>query len=89
MPQKLRVWLLAAAGMTLVATATYACNIPVFRYALERWRPDDSEFLVFHPGPLAEPDLKLMDQFDDHDDVDTVWSNFDIPDAILDKVAPK
>lgn len=37
----------------------------------------------------AQRILKLMDQFDDHDDVDTVWSNFDIPDAILDKVAPK
>lgn len=33
--------------------------------------------------------LKLMEQFDDHDDVDTVWSNFDIPDAVLEKVSGK
>jgi YebC/PmpR family DNA-binding regulatory protein len=33
--------------------------------------------------------LKLMEQFDDHDDVDTVWSNFDIPDSILEKVTSK
>jgi hypothetical protein len=30
-----------------------------------------------------------MEQFDDHDDVDTVWSNFDIPDSILEKVTSK
>ncbi|MAG59099.1 MAG: YebC/PmpR family DNA-binding transcriptional regulator [Planctomycetes bacterium] len=32
--------------------------------------------------------LKLMDALDDHEDVDTVYANFDIPDAILEKVAP-
>ncbi len=36
----------------LSAASAYACNIPVFRYALERWRSDTCELLVFHDGPL-------------------------------------
>jgi hypothetical protein len=37
----------------LVAVPARACNIPVFRYALERWRPDAYEVIVFHRGPLS------------------------------------
>jgi hypothetical protein len=38
--------LLGAAGSSL------ACNVPVFRYALERWHPDDFEVTLLHHGPL-------------------------------------
>ncbi len=31
-----------------------ACEIPVFRYALERWEPYPYEILVFHEGPLPD-----------------------------------
>ena len=31
-------------------------------------------------GNQAESVLKLMELFDDHDDVQNLWSNFDIPD---------
>ena len=30
--------------------------------------------------------LKLIELLDDHDDVQAVWANFDIPDHILDAV---
>ena len=30
-----------------------ACNIPVFRYALERWEPDDVQVIVFHDQALT------------------------------------
>jgi len=30
-----------------------ACNVPVCRFALERWEPDDYQIVVFHRGPLA------------------------------------
>jgi hypothetical protein len=33
-------------------TAT-ACDIPVFRYALERWQPDPFVVVMFHRGPLT------------------------------------
>ncbi|MGH9064175.1 MAG: YebC/PmpR family DNA-binding transcriptional regulator [Acidimicrobiales bacterium] len=40
--------------------------------------------------PLGEEDarkvLRVMDALEDHDDVQSVWSNFDIPDAVLEAV---
>ena len=36
------------------AAATCACNVPVFRYALERWEPDPYLVIVFHNGQLTE-----------------------------------
>jgi YebC/PmpR family DNA-binding regulatory protein len=34
-------------------------------------------------GKIAEQMLRLMEAFDDHDDVQNVWANFDIDDATL------
>ncbi len=31
-----------------------ACQVPVFRYALERWPADPYELVVFHNGPLTK-----------------------------------
>ena len=45
------------------AVVVKACNIPVFRYALERWRPDVSQFVVFHRGQLDEDTATQLDQF--------------------------
>ena len=42
--------LVTAALWTLTATA---CNVPVFRYALERWEADPYEIVVFHREPLT------------------------------------
>src|SRR5262249_1058138 len=47
-------------GLVAPAAAT-ACNIPVFRYALERWRADSYEIVIFHHGPLAAPDQIVID----------------------------
>lgn len=37
----------------LLAAAAQACNVPVFRYALERWEPDPFQLVVFHDKPLS------------------------------------
>ena len=34
-------------------------------------------------GKAAQQMLKLMDSFDDHDDIQNLWANFDIADDIL------
>ena len=39
-------------GCFAVVVPALACQIPVFRYALERWEPDPYEVTVFHRGPL-------------------------------------
>ncbi len=35
-----------------VSTVALACNVPVFRYALERWPADPYEIMVLHEGDL-------------------------------------
>lgn len=42
------------------AVAVQACNVPVFRFALERWRPDPYRATLFHRGPLTEADRALV-----------------------------
>jgi hypothetical protein len=41
-------------------TLLQACNIPVFRYALERWNSDDYELIVFHNGELAAASIERL-----------------------------
>jgi hypothetical protein len=53
--QRLGGWLLvmlACAGA--LPLAAWACNVPVFRYALENWQPDRYQVLVLSRGPLNE-----------------------------------
>ncbi|MFT5129138.1 MAG: hypothetical protein ACI8W8_002759 [Rhodothermales bacterium] len=46
----------------LAATSALACNVPVFRYALERWPSDSYLMLVFHDGPMTETQAKMVKQ---------------------------
>jgi len=43
-----------------VAAPVLACNVPVFRYALERWNPDAYEVFVFLDGPATAEQRKLI-----------------------------
>ncbi len=45
------LYIVSFLSLTTVATA---CNVPVFRYALERWRPDTTDVVVFHSSPLSD-----------------------------------
>lgn len=42
----------AAFACLLSAGRAYACQVPVFRYALERWSPDRYQVLIMSEGPL-------------------------------------
>lgn len=44
----------------LAVSVAGACNIPVFRYALERWKADPCDVIVFHRGTLSELDQQLI-----------------------------
>lgn len=51
----------AAFGVLFLGTlAAYACNVPVFRYALEHWRADPYRITLFHEGPLSEAQQTLI-----------------------------
>ena len=40
----------------------WACSVPVFRYALELWPPDDYELVLFYNGPLNAEHKKLLEK---------------------------
>jgi hypothetical protein len=54
-------WLvLAAAAVLSCAGLAWACNVPVFRFALERWRPDGYRAVLLHRGPLTDADREQI-----------------------------
>ncbi|MEZ5941983.1 MAG: hypothetical protein R3C18_11365 [Planctomycetaceae bacterium] len=53
-------WLAALLVVATCGTAM-ACNIPVFRYALERWRSDNLKMVVVYRGSLSEQDRGLVE----------------------------
>jgi hypothetical protein len=56
-------FVLSLAGL-LIAGLAWACSVPVFRYALERWRHDKRDELyrvtVFHKGELSDDHLATL-----------------------------
>jgi hypothetical protein len=44
---------LIAFVLVFLTTAASCCNVPVFRYALERWEPDPFQLVIFHTDPLS------------------------------------
>src|SRR5579872_930388 len=41
----------------LIPVPARACNVPVFRYALERWAAEPYQVTLYHRGPLDGADL--------------------------------
>ncbi len=52
----------------LVATSVWACNTPVFRYALVYWPPDSYEVVVIHRGPLNAEGQDLLKKLQETSD---------------------
>lgn len=55
---------LAIFAIAFASPITSACNVPVFRYALERWPVDAYEVYIFHKGPLDEAALKTVESLE-------------------------
>lgn len=63
--RKWRWVMLAAAAVLSCVGLAWACNVPVFRFALERWRPDAYRAVLFHRGELTDADreqIALLEQ---------------------------
>ena len=52
---------LVVVGLLLVGNSVRACSVPVFRYALERWRSDPYQVVVFHRGKLTADQQVAVD----------------------------
>lgn len=66
-PRKIKMhgpFVLAAIVLCGSLGIAHACNVPVFRFALERWRPDPYSMTVFHREPLTDADRSLLDAID-------------------------
>jgi hypothetical protein len=55
-----RIVIRATAIVLVLGSVGWACNVPVFRYALEHWRPDPFRATVFHRGPLTDGQQALV-----------------------------
>ena len=54
-------WLLLTALFVLATAAlASACNVPVFRFALERWRADPYRAVLLHRGELSDADREQI-----------------------------
>ena len=53
---------LGVVACLVAASSVQACSVPVFRYALEQWRPDSFEVIVFHKGPLSDAEKDLAEK---------------------------
>lgn len=51
---------LALALFLALPAMALACSIPVFRYAIEHWRPDPYQVFVYHDQDLTESDRQLL-----------------------------
>jgi len=47
-------------AVALFATSALACQVPVFRYALERWNADKYEVIILHDAELSETSQSLL-----------------------------
>ncbi|QDT97863.1 hypothetical protein [Gimesia aquarii] len=54
---------LAVLSVLLTATVIWACSVPVFRYALERWPADKYSVVVFYRGSLSPEHQKIVSLF--------------------------
>lgn len=60
-----RLSLLALGAALLLSAAAYACNVPVFRFALERWHADAYRVVVFHRGQLSDAEREMLNPLEE------------------------
>jgi hypothetical protein len=60
------------------SAGVWACNVPVFRYALERWRNDLYHVVVFHKGGLSADDRKRVDDIGRRSTIEGGTANLEV-----------
>jgi len=61
-----------------LASVAFACKVPVFRYALERWPADNYEFVILHDRPLSDSQMKPIQRLLDSDYRSPASANFSV-----------
>lgn len=52
--------------LLFIQSILHACDVPVFRYALERWERDLYRLFVVHQGALNEKETELLQQLNNN-----------------------
>lgn len=72
-----RLWIpTLSLSLGLCGAVALACNVPVFRYALERWPADLYEVVILHDGPLAPADNAKLNALRESSQKSAVSANF-------------
>ena len=66
----------------IIVPQSRGCNVPVFRYALERWPADLYEVAVFHRGPLNPEGQALLEKLQYGSEANIYVSTFDISEKL-------
>ena len=75
---KLPQLLATAIAFLCLSSPSQACNVPVFRYALEKWKPDAYRVHVFHRGVLSSEHSALVKTLRNHGPDEKVVCNLDL-----------
>ena len=62
----------------LFSNSGLACNVPVFRYALERWPAENYEVFIFHHGPLSAEDKLIINWLKESSNSKIPYSNYNV-----------
>jgi hypothetical protein len=64
-PLRFRYFLLILVGFCVIQLSireTHSCSVPVFRYALERWKPDPYKGIFIYRDEISKKDQALLDR---------------------------
>ena len=61
---------------TILNSPGKSCNVPVFRYALERWPADPFEVIVVHHGELSQPERAVVNWLEQNSYRHKPYANF-------------
>ena len=71
-----------ATVLVLLATPSFACSVPVFRYALEHWAADAYQVEIAHRGALTEADAALVKRLSEAKQTNIAVKLMDSSDAL-------
>lgn len=75
----------AVVSAFVAASPAHACNVPVFRYALERWRADPYQVFVFHDRPMTKEQEAILASLRDMGEDGKAAANFTVETADVGK----
>ena len=76
----------AVALAALLAVPVLACQVPVFRYALERWQADQFEVVILHDAPLTLDAVGRVEQLEESGVLSPVAGNFHVRTVAADAI---